>query len=58
MPTYEFKCDQCGMMEFISRAIDADGDVNAVNCLQCQSPMTRIWSATPAIFKGTGWGSK
>jgi predicted nucleic acid-binding Zn ribbon protein len=58
MPTYEFKCDQCGTMAIINRSIDADGDVDAGNCMACAIPMTRIWAATPAVFKGTGWGSK
>jgi len=58
MPSYEFKCDQCGTMAIINRAIDADGDVDAGNCMACGIPMTRIWAATPAVFKGTGWGSK
>ena len=58
MATYEFKCDRCGTMAIINRAIDADGDVDAGNCMACAIPMTRIWSAIPAVFKGTGWGSK
>ncbi len=45
-------------MAIINRAIDADGDVDAGNCMACGIPMTRIWAATPAVFKGTGWGSK
>jgi putative FmdB family regulatory protein len=58
MPTYEFKCDQCGTMAIINRSIDADGDVDAGNCMACAIPMTRIWSNVAAVFKGTGWGSK
>jgi len=46
MPTYEFKCDQCGTMAMINRSIDADGDVDAGNCMACAIPMTRIWAAT------------
>jgi putative FmdB family regulatory protein len=56
MPTYEFKCDQCGTMAIINRAIDTDGDVDAGNCMVCAIPMTRIWSNVAAVFKGTGWG--
>ena len=56
MATYEFKCDKCGTMTIINRAIEADGDVDAGNCMACGIPMTRIWAATPSIFKGTGWG--
>jgi predicted nucleic acid-binding Zn ribbon protein len=26
--------------------------------MACAIPMTRIWAATPAVFKGSGWGSK
>ena len=58
MATYEFKCDQCGTMALINRAIEADGDVDAGNCMACGIPMTRIWSGTPSIFKGTGWGKQ
>ena len=50
MATYEFKCDQCGTMAIINRAIDADGDVDAGNCMVCAIPMTRIWSAIPQSF--------
>jgi predicted nucleic acid-binding Zn ribbon protein len=56
MATYEFKCDQCGTMAIINRAIDADGDVDAGNCMACAIPMTRVWSSVGAVFKGTGWG--
>ena len=56
MPTYEFKCDKCGTMAIINRSIDADGDVDAGNCMACAIPMTRIWSDVAAVFKGTGWG--
>jgi predicted nucleic acid-binding Zn ribbon protein len=58
MPSYEFQCNQCGNMAIINRAIDADGDVGAPVCTACQLSMSRIWAATPAVFKGTGWGSK
>lgn len=56
MATYEFKCDKCGSYYTITRSIELDGDVDGGNCLQCQMPLTRIWAATPSIFKGTGWG--
>jgi predicted nucleic acid-binding Zn ribbon protein len=56
MATYEFKCDQCGTMAIINRAIDDDGDVDAGNCMACAIPMTRVWSSVGAVFKGTGWG--
>jgi predicted nucleic acid-binding Zn ribbon protein len=58
MPSYEFQCNQCGTMAIINRSIDADGDVGAPVCTACQLSMTRIWAATPAVFKGTGWGAK
>lgn len=45
-------------MAIINRSIDSEGDVDAGNCIACAIPMTRIWSAIPAVFKGTGWGSK
>ena len=56
MAIYEFKCDQCGIMIIINRAIETDGAVNAGNCTSCGIPMTRIWSSVAAVFKGTGWG--
>jgi predicted nucleic acid-binding Zn ribbon protein len=56
MATYEFKCDGCGTMAIINRVIDAHGDVDAGNCMACAIPMTRVWAATPAVFKGPGWG--
>jgi predicted nucleic acid-binding Zn ribbon protein len=58
MATYEFQCNQCGNMAIINRSIDADGDLCAPVCTACQLSMTRIWSAIPAVFKGSGWGAK
>jgi predicted nucleic acid-binding Zn ribbon protein len=43
-------------MAIINRSIDADGDVDAGNCMACGISMTRVWSDVAAVFKGTGWG--
>jgi predicted nucleic acid-binding Zn ribbon protein len=56
MATYEFKCDQCGTMAIINRSIDADGDVDAGNCMACAIPMTRIWASNTSCIQRHGMG--
>jgi predicted nucleic acid-binding Zn ribbon protein len=56
MATYEFKCDQCGTMAIINRAIDDDGDVDAGNCMACAIPMTRVWASNTSCIQRHGMG--
>jgi putative FmdB family regulatory protein len=50
MPTYDYKCNKCGMSQEIQREF---GENHEPTC--CQETMSRVWSATP-IFRGGGWG--
>lgn len=52
MPIYDYVCIVCGQAQELEHAMSAVG--NPV--LHCSTPMIRVFAATPAIFKGTGWG--
>jgi len=52
MPTYDYKCNECGS----TREIQKDfGDNTEPTC--CQATMTRVWSAIPVHFKTGGFYS-
>jgi putative FmdB family regulatory protein len=55
MPTYDFTCDSCG-----EKTTQAFGfhENHLVECPQCEKPMRKIIGATPAVFRGGGWGGK
>ena len=55
MPKYDYKCDKCGGQVEVTRAFDEDSQPM---CTGCNSTMSRVWSATPAIFRGGGWGGQ
>ena len=55
MPTYDYKCNNCNSQVEVTRSFDQDGDPM---CTGCNSTMSRVWQATPAIFRGGGWGGK
>ena len=55
MPIYEFKCDKCDGITDVALGFDEPKDVLCVNC---GLKMWRVWTATPAHFKGEGWASK
>lgn len=52
MPVYEYCCILCGEKQEIDHPMSAIGNP----ILHCSTPMIRVFAATPAIFKGTGWG--
>jgi putative FmdB family regulatory protein len=52
MPIYDYECIVCGQTQELEHSMSAVG--NPV--LHCSTPMIRVFAATPAIFKGTGWG--
>ena len=52
MPVYDYECIVCGQTQELEHSMSAVG--NPV--LHCSTPMIRVFTATPAIFKGTGWG--
>ena len=54
MPTYDYECPgEEVVMEF-----DLAFAHEPPACPTCGAKMRRVYSATPAIFKGRGWGSK
>lgn len=54
MPTYEFQCDKCETIVEEYQAFNKE----YVDPICCDDSMRRLISATPAIFKGSGWYSK
>ena len=55
MPIYDFKCPVCSTLTPVKAAVDED--FTPPGCPYCMVIMERIWTATPAHFKGRGWGS-
>ena len=55
MPRYDYKCDTCGSQIEVERSFHEEG---SPICTGCNSTMSRVWQATPAHFKGGGWGGK
>jgi predicted nucleic acid-binding Zn ribbon protein len=54
MPKYDYECLREGVVAEFDLAIDH----NAPFCNTCGSVMRKVFTATPAIFKGRGWGAK
>lgn len=54
MPTYDFKCNSCGITVEVTRSVDED---SALRC-DCGEMMFKIFSSPGIVFKGTGWGGK
>ena len=51
MPAYDFQCSVCGVtLEYVKEF----GDDTLPVC--CSQSMNRVWTPTPAIFRGGGWG--
>ncbi len=51
MPTYVYKCNQCGQeFEKVTRIADKD----KVNCVKCEGPVTRMLTS----FNVVGGGKK
>lgn len=53
MPRYDYKCEVCGGQQEVERSIHAEAD----NPICCQQVMTRLFSAIPVRFEGTGFYS-
>lgn len=53
MPTYQYKCDECIVEAEQTSAID---NQITPDCPVCGNAMLKVFQATPAIFRGTGWG--
>lgn len=56
MPRFDYRCDNCLITTEISRSFHIEPD--SPLCPKCEQPMTRIYTPTPAIFKGDGWAGK
>ena len=57
MATYEYVCQMCLEHKLVTRPIN-DLLARDPYCDFCTIPMSRLYSATPAIFKGNGWAGK
>lgn len=53
MPKYDYKCNVCGSTIEFERGFGEDREPTC-----CNHTMSRVWSATPAIFRGGGWGGQ
>jgi predicted nucleic acid-binding Zn ribbon protein len=54
MPNYDYMCDKEGTLI----VLDLPMDHKIPNCQVCDEPLRRVYTAVPAIFKGTGWAGK
>ena len=54
MPSYEYQCDRKG----VSIVLDLPMDHETPFCQACGSELRRVYTAVPAIFKGSGWAGK
>lgn len=52
MPHYEYRCKKCSTYLIMKQDFN---DETVPNCPTCQALMSKMYTATPAIFRGTGW---
>lgn len=52
MPKYDFKCPSCGSIEEYEHSVNDDP---TLECEDCCVEVKKMFTATPAIFKGQGW---
>ena len=52
MPTYEYRCRDCGNEFELRQGFDS---APTIDCPSCGHVATRLISSVPVIFKGTGW---
>jgi putative FmdB family regulatory protein len=52
MPIYAFKCFKCNAQRNVHFGFD---DKHELEC-ECGNAMSKVIGATPAIFRGNGWG--
>jgi|DEB19_MinimDraft_3_1074340.scaffolds.fasta_scaffold37121_4 putative FmdB family regulatory protein len=53
MPIYHYHCQTCNY-KFIDNKPMADQQ--QPECMNCKTPMQRIYGVQTIIFKGNGWG--
>lgn len=56
MPGYEYYCENCGNRITIMRSFDEKEEV--YDCPECETTLTRLWTAPGLHFKGGGWGGQ
>jgi putative FmdB family regulatory protein len=54
MPTYEYKCDECGAEFEVTQGMD---DEPLSQCRECSGSVRRMISFTSFSLKGGGWYS-
>ena len=54
MPRYDYECP--GELETVEMVLPIEHE--RPRCTTCGAYMNQVYAATPAIFKGNGWGSK
>ena len=54
MPNYDYMCDDEGTLI----VLDLPMDHKIPHCQACEKLLRRVYTAVPAIFKGTGWAGK
>ncbi len=52
MPTYGYKCSECGNLFELRQGFDAD---SMTDCPKCGHLARRHINAVPVMFKGSGW---
>jgi predicted nucleic acid-binding Zn ribbon protein len=56
MPKYEYECPgDCEIIELEFSIFDVP---KTPKCSTCGAKLFRVYTPTPAIFNGRGWGSK
>jgi predicted nucleic acid-binding Zn ribbon protein len=54
VPNYEYECDGEGL----SIVLDLSMEHEIPRCQICGANLRRVYTAVPAIFKGSGWAGK
>ena len=54
MPNYDYECPDEGLMI----VLDLPMDHKIPHCQVCGAELKRVYTAVPAIFKGSGWAGK
>lgn len=52
MPLYDYKCTQCGTVREVRHGFK---ESHGEPCPACGAAMTRVFSAAPIVFKGSGF---
>lgn len=53
MPSYDYRCEPCDSTE--EHVLGFYDDHEAVRCMFCTELTRKVYSPTPAVFKGGGW---